>query len=101
MAQYTFEKIRQVANKKDDRILLLKVVDNKKPLSSIGNVDPQLFSGENKLHAVQNSGLWSLRYEKGAVPMALKQQFTGFNTLLKYAQQYFKTRNVEIKEVLD
>jgi hypothetical protein len=98
---YTFESFRKKENKKTDRILILKVIDGKKPISSIGLTDPRLFSGENKLHAIQESGLWSLKYEQGRTPPELRQQFTGFNTLVKHVTDYYKKRNVEIKEILD
>src|SRR5258705_8640485 len=52
-------------NWSDDRILTLKIVDDKAPLNSTGLVDKRLFSGENKLHAIadKQTGLWFFRYE--------------------------------------
>ena len=89
--------------RKSDRILVLKVKDGEKPLSSTGLVDPRLFTGENKLHAVQNPRnlLWSFKYDQGGLPPVLKQQFTNFETLFKHATSYFATRNIEIVEVID
>lgn len=81
-----------------DRVLLLEPIDGK-PLSSKGVVDPRLFTGENKLHAIRtdNDQLWSFKYEAGAVPEPLKDKFTSFSKLLKHAEVYFSTRNVRVK----
>ena len=86
-----------------DRILVLSIADNKKPKSSIGNTDPRLFDGANKLHAVMDdqSCLWHFKYEMGGVPEALKCEFTSFKKLLEHAQSYYTKRNIEIKEVQD
>lgn len=88
-----------------DRILILEPIEGK-PLNSSGIIDKNLFKdGENsnKLHAVmdQESCLWSLRYEKGAIPPALKGTWTGFKMLKKYADNYFGQRNIAITEVRD
>lgn len=86
-----------------DRVLVLKVIDDKKPLSSKGLVDPRLFSGENKLHAVmdQQTSLWHFKYDQGIVPPPLKCQFTSFKALRSHAEAYFRLRNIEIVEVKD
>jgi hypothetical protein len=92
--------------KSSDRVLILEPIDNKVPLSSIGLVDPRLFkegTDSNKLHAIMDNEtcLWNLKYEKGAVPAALKGEFTSFTALKKHTDNYFKNRNVRIKEVRD
>ena len=86
-----------------DRILVLKTIDDKKPLSSKGIVDPRLFTGENKLHAIMDiqTSLWRFKYDQGIVPPPLKCQFTSFTALKKHAEDYFRTRNIEIIEVKD
>lgn len=86
-----------------DRILVLSVIDGKKPLDSIGNSDKRLFTGENKLHAVMDTQttLWALKYDMGAVPQPLRCSFTSFKSLRQHTEAYFNKRNVEIKEVLD
>jgi len=86
-----------------DRILVLKIIDDKKPLSSKGLVDSRLFTGDNKLHAVmdQQSALWSFKYDQGIVPAPLKCQFTSFKALKAHADLYFASRNIEIVEVKD
>jgi hypothetical protein len=86
-----------------DRILILKPIEGKAPISSTGLVDTRLFSGENKLHAIQDPTnlLWSFKYESGGLPNPLQQRFTNFTTLLDFATKYFKKRNVEIVEVID
>lgn len=86
-----------------DRVLTLEMIDGKKTLSSTGLTDPRLFSGENKLHAIMDpeTCLWALKYEMGGVPPVLKCQFTSFKALLKFAEQYYYTRNIRIKEIKD
>lgn len=88
--------------KSDDRVFTLSVIDEKLPLTYHGMVDKRLFTGENKLHAVKDPQyqLWYLKYEMGAVPEPLKQQFTSFKVLHKFCVEYFKKRNIEIKEVV-
>lgn len=89
--------------RKKDRILVLKVKDGEKALSSTGLVDPRLFTGENKLHAIQNeqNNLWKFKYDAGAVPPALSETYTTFENMLQQAKVYFSKRNIEIVEVLD
>lgn len=90
-----------------DRVLMLELIDGKKPVSSTGLVDPRLFKdGEdaNRLHAVmdQETCLWSFKYEKGAVPPALKDmKFTGFKKAKQFAEDYFLKRNIKITEIKD
>lgn len=86
-----------------DRVLVLKTIDDKKPLSSKGLVDIRLFTGENKLHAImdQQTSLWSFKYDQGIVPVPLKCHFTSFKALKSHADNYFRTRNIEIVEVKD
>lgn len=100
-----FDQAEKISEKmrSDDRILVLKVIDGSKPLSSTGFVDSRLFIGENKLHAVMdpNTCLWSFKYEKGITPYALKSNYTSFQKLYRYASEYFNKRNVEITEVVD
>lgn len=87
-----------------DRVLMLKPIDGK-PLNSAGIIDPSLFKeGENanRLHAVMDSEtcLWHFKYEKGALPPALKNQtFTGFRQLKKHADDYFNSRNITIEVI--
>lgn len=89
--------------KSDDRVFRLDLIDKKAPLSSTGLVDRRLFTGENKLHAVKDPqfGLWSVKYQQGMVPEALKQQFTSFKVLVKVVTEYFFKRNIQIVEIYD
>ena len=86
-----------------DRILVLKVMAGKKPMSTTGAADPRLFTGENKLHAVmdQQTCLWRMKYDMGIVPEPLKASFTSFKALRQYAESYYGKRNIEIVEVKD
>lgn len=89
--------------RKTDRVLVLKVKDGEKALSSTGLVDPRLFTGENRLHAIQDeqNRLWKFKYDAGAVPPALSQRYLTFDDMLQKAKVYFSKRNVEIVEVID
>lgn len=89
--------------KSPDRILVLKAIEGKKPLNTLGVADPRLFTGENKLHAVMDSDtcLWKLKYDMGIVPEGMKGTFTGFRALKKFADEYYSRRNIEIVEVKD
>lgn len=87
-----------------DRVLVLSVIEGKKPLNTLGIADPRLFTGENKLHAVmdQQTTLWTFKYEQGAVPEALRRlSFTSFKMLKQYADDFYNKRNIVIKEVRD
>ena len=86
-----------------DRVLVLNVMDDKKPKSSTGMVDTSLFTGGNKLHAKMEDDtcLWYLKYDNGILPQPLKVKFTSFPQLKRHAEEYFKNRNIEIKEVID
>jgi len=98
MVALDFKKLRS-----SDRIFTLSRIDDKAPLSSTGMVDGRLFSGENKLHAImdEQTCLWTFKYALGITPEPLKQRFTTFSNLKKYAEEYFARRNVKITEVID
>lgn len=87
--------------RKTDRVLLLKARDDAK--SSTGLVDPRLFNGENKLHAVMDDSrlLWRFKYEHGGIPPALNQKFTNFTQAYKHAEKYFNSRGIDIVGVID
>lgn len=86
-----------------DRVLVLRPIEGKRPLSSTGLVDTRLFTGANNLHAVMNQRtcLWNLKYDSGGLPDPLKQRFTSFDRLKQYADGYFRKRGIEIVEVID
>lgn len=86
-----------------DRVLELEVIPGKGAKTNTGMVDVSLFTGDNKLHARMDNEttLWGLQYEKGLVPEPLKQKFTSFKVLKKFAEDYFIKRNIIIKEVHD
>jgi len=84
-----------------DRILELKVMAGKKPLDTLMRVDPRLFEGENKLHAIMDlpTSLWTLKYDKGSVPPILSGRYTGFRQAFDAAKNYYNQRNIEITQV--
>lgn len=88
--------------RKSDIILVLKPIDGKGK-DSAGLLDTQLFAGGNRLHAVVDpqQGLWSMHYDKGVLPPALKGKFTSYNKLFAHASDYMKRRNVSIIEIID
>src|SRR5882672_6960885 len=89
-------------NRLEDRIITFQIMDDKKPISSIGLADPRLFKGGNKLHAQRdNGGLWIVRYETGAIPPALQQHWTHFSRLVQDVEAYFNSRNIAIKRIED
>lgn len=85
-----------------DRILVLKQIPGKNTLRSNGLTDNTLFTGGNKLHALlDESGIWSLQYEKGNIEESLRQKFTSFPRLMKHATEHYRKRNIKIEEVID
>lgn len=87
-----------------DRVLNVEQIDGKAPRSSTGMVDPRLFTGEQKLHLKMDpqTCLWYFQYSNnGQLPEPLKGRFTGFKPGLKFAEEYFKKRNIKITQVKD
>lgn len=87
----------------DDRVLVLQPIDGMKPKSSTGIVDPRLFTGDNKLHAVRDPSFswWTLKYDSGGIPPALQQRYMSFDDLLTIVKDYFKHRNIQVVDVKD
>ena len=85
-----------------DRVLELEHVTTTTNKNT-GLVDTSLFTGTNKLHAKMDpeTTFWYFQYERGILPEPLKQKFTSFKVLLKHAEEYFKKRNINIKQVKD
>jgi hypothetical protein len=87
-----------------DRVLSVEPIDGKAPLSSLGMVDHRLFTGEQKLHLKMDpqTCLWYFQYaNNGLLPEPLKGRFTGFKAGLKFAEEYFKKRNIKVTQVKD
>jgi hypothetical protein len=86
-----------------DRILVLEHIPGLSPKKNTGLVDTSLFTGTNQLHAKMDpeTTFWSFQYERGVLPEPLKQKFTSFKVLMKHADEYFKKRNIQIKEIKD
>ena len=87
----------------NDRVIVLKAKEGATVVSSGLTPDHRLFTGENKLHVVmdEQTSLWSMHYEQGAIPAALKGNFTSFRKAYEFARAYYERRNVEIIEVID
>lgn len=84
--------------RKNDRILVLE----KNKDSDIGIFDPEVFKGKNNLHLVRDEHCyWRFKYERGLPPPPLRERWTDFNTAFKHAKQYFASKNITIKEVID
>lgn len=90
-------------NRKTKIELVIGLIDNKAPLNVIGQVDPRLFKGGNKIYLIQDPQymLWYFKYEFGAIPGGLNEKFTKFNDALEFGKKYFKTRNLKIIDVID
>jgi hypothetical protein len=90
-------------NRSNDRLIVLKQIEGKAPMNSIGMVDKRLFDGKNRLHCIsdEQTGLWSLKFEHGLIPGSLDQQFTSFGKALTKVKEYYDRRNVEVSEVID
>lgn len=88
---------------KTDRVFSITQRPGEKTTSSTGLVDPRLFKGENKLHAVMEpaSCHWFMRYDQGSVPEPLRGRFTSFSKLTEAAEHYFNSRGVDIKEIVE
>lgn len=87
-----------------DRILKLEVMDGKKPLSSLGNVDTRLFTEGQNLHLKMEpeTCLWYFQYsQNGLLPEALKGKFTSAKAGVKHAEDYYVKRNVRITKIVD
>jgi len=90
-------------NRSEDRVLVLKVMEGKSPITTGGMADKRIFSGEPNLHAIRGpfDNLWRLRYIHGVLPRPFQQSWTSFSSLLDFAKGYFAKRNIEIVEVQD
>jgi hypothetical protein len=89
--------------KSNDRIFILAPIEGKSAKDVSGNSDARLFTGENSLHAILDirTCLWSLKYKSGALPGGLQQQFTSWALLKKHVTDYYKKRNIEVKEIIE
>lgn len=88
----------------NDRVLALEVIDGMKAKSSTGLLDTRLFTGEQQLHLKMDpqTCFWSFQYSNnGVIPEPLRCKFTGFKAAMKYAEDYFKRRNIKITEIRD
>lgn len=100
---YDIEERRRSKMRSDNRVIILKTMEGKTAKDYAGKIDPRLFTGENRLHAVYDpqKGMWNMRYETGAIPAPLQQKFMTFEDLLAHAKQYFLGRNIEVAGVID
>lgn len=90
--------------KSRDRVLDLEVIDGEKAKSSTGLVDTRLFTGGQQLLLKMDpqTCLWYFQYSNnGILPPALTGRYTGFKAGLKFAEDYFRKRNVKITQVHD
>lgn len=88
---------------KNDRVFSLTQRPGVKTTDANGLVDPRLFKGENKLHAVMDSGSchWFMKYEQGGLPEPLRGRYTSFVKLTEAATNYFNSRGVDVTEIAD
>ena len=98
-----FHELESEKMRSSKRTLVLGIIDGTKPKSSTGNVDPRIITGGNKLYVIMDpqSTIWYFKYDSGGLPEPLKQRFSNFVKAKEFATEYFKNRNIEIKEILD
>lgn len=87
-----------------DRVLELAPIEGKSALTSQGQPDKRLFTGEQKLHVKMdpNTTLWYFQWEQnGVLPGGLKGMFTGANAAIRHALAYFGGRNIQVTKVID
>jgi|ERR1700761_2355561 len=87
-----------------DRVLSLAPMDGQNARNTAGKIDPRLFTGEQKLHLKMDpqTTLWYFQYESnGLLPEPLQGRFTGFKSGLKFAEEYYRKRNVQITQIKD
>lgn len=87
-----------------DRVLTLEPIDDKPILSTSGHPDKRIFTGDQQLHIKMDpeTCLWYFQYSgPGLLPGGLEGRYTGFKAAIKFAEMYYKKRNIRIKEVKD
>jgi hypothetical protein len=96
----TQNKIHTMSN---DRVLVLAPMEGMSTKSSSGLTDNRLFTGDNRIHAIRDpqSTFWYVKYDQGIVPPPLQQRFTTWQKMYDYVREYFKRRNILIKEIID
>ena len=90
--------------RKNERTFILEKIEGKSAISSTGTVDNNLFTGDNNLRAIFNpeTNMWSLKYDRGILPGAfLGHAFTQFSKLKSFVEEYYKKRNIKVKEIVD
>lgn len=98
-----YETMRKDKERSDDRILVLKQIEGEHVTASTGLVDNRLFQGGNRVHGIKDprDNLWFFKYDAGGLPEPLKQKFTSFLALHKFASNYFAKRGLAVVEVID
>ncbi|SRR5258706_15480527 len=93
-------------NTSNNKIIVLEKIPGEiYTRSEKGEKEYKYFLTDVPLHAVQDeaTSLWTMRYNPPAkLPPALQGlQFTTFTMLRKYAEGYFKKRNIRIKDIVE
>lgn len=86
-----------------DRILELSLIDPEKK-NELGMVDPRLLDPtKNQIHIKMDmqTSLWSIHYEKGAVPQPLLGSYTSFSKAKEQCERYLANRNIKIVKIRD
>jgi hypothetical protein len=97
---------RNVSNVSTDRILKLITLPGGAMRANQRNTFSASMLTNTEIHAVQEAGLWCLKYKTpegygaGKLPEMLKQRWTNFNQMKKFLDTYFLARNVKIEEVI-
>lgn len=105
LEEYQEERLKTLSEhmRAEERTLVVKPIPGKKTLSATGLLDSRIFTGEHKIqiHVDPFTNLWIFKYSQGTLPAKLKQKFTSYASIMKFAHDYFSKRNLMIEKVID
>lgn len=87
----------------DERTLVMQRIPGQNVLTNTGMIDNRIYKGETNMKIVRDptTMMWNFKYEHGVLPEKLKCTFTSFREIIRFANDYFKKRNLEIVEIID
>lgn len=90
-------------NHSSERILVLEAIEGATIKDTKGNTRNSLFQGADNVKAIRmpNSNLWEFKLNSGGLTEAMRQKFTRFADLHKFAVKYFERRGLRIKEIIE
>lgn len=99
----SMEEIQAEHMRAAERTLVIVPVEGKHALSSTGIVSYKMATGEPnyKITQCEITNLWIFKQNYGVLPEKLKQRFTSYSQIMKFAHDYFGRRNLKIEKILD